>query len=113
MSRSLEAAVQGARARSVPWDAARATRVANGITSARERSRASAKLLFALGGLASAALCASLVQVSQGLRIGPDREQPFAVDTSRIQAPEADLGAEPGAIERPIGDGGNAPRADE
>jgi hypothetical protein len=108
MSRSLEAAVQGARERTVPWGAERATRVARSIRVGRERARASATLCFAIGGLASVALCVSLVQVSQSLRIGSAPERPFAIDTSRLQAPEA----EDGAAERPIGDGGDQASSD-
>jgi hypothetical protein len=109
MNRSLDAAVQAARDRAVPWDAKRSVRIAQRITVGRERSRLNSTIVsLAVGGLASAALCASLVQVSQGIGAGSPSDRPVVVDTSRSNAPDTQPEAEPAFVERrPIGDGGD------
>ena len=107
MTPLLDGVVQAARQREVPWDAARAARVARGIDVGLERARlrSTAVARFAVGGLASAALCASLFQLSHSIRIGSPPERHFAAGHASIAPPEA---AEPLFVERPVGDGGDA-----
>lgn len=108
MNRFLDAEVQAARDRAVPWDAARSARIAQRITVGRERSRRNSTLVsLAVGGLASAALCASLLQVSQAIEAGSPTDRAVLVDTSRSNAPDPQPEAEPAFVERPIGDGGD------
>ena len=107
MNRSLDAEVQAARARAVPWDAQRSARIAQRISVGRERSRLDATLVsLAVGGLASAVLCASLVQVSQAVGAGSPSDRPV-VDPSGSNAPDTQPEVEPAFVERPIGDGGD------
>jgi hypothetical protein len=107
MNRSLDADVQAARARAVPWDPARSARIAQRITVGRERSRLNSTLVsLAVGGLASAALCASLLQVSQAIGAGSPTDRPV-IGTSGSYTREAQPEPEPVFVERPIGDGGD------
>lgn len=108
MTAWLDGAVQAARQREIPWDAARAARVARGVDVGRERARirSTAVARLAVGGLASAALCASLVQLSQAIRMGSPPERELAARHSSITPLEA--AAEPLFVERPVGDGGDA-----
>lgn len=107
MNRSLDAEVQAARDRAVPWDAQRSARIAQRISVGRERSRRNSALLsLVVGGLASAALCASLVRVSQASGAGAPTDR-LVLDSSRSNAPDAPPEAEPAFVERPIGDGGD------
>ena len=99
MKPALEAAIEGARARAVPWDAERSARLAREITRRRGRSRAPTKFAqLAAGGLASLALFASVVHVSDAIRDSAPEGEP----TSSASASEVELQHE----ERPIGDGG-------
>lgn len=108
MNHSLDAEVQAARDRAVPWDAERSARIAQRITVGRERSRLNATLVsLAVGGLASAVLCASLVQASQAIGVRSPTDRPVVADTSRSHAPDTQPEAEPAFVERPIGDGGD------
>jgi hypothetical protein len=105
MSRSLEAVLESARERAVPWDAQREQGVARKIDARRQRSALSAPLArWTLGGLGSAALCASVLQVSQLIREREPAEERF--EWGVPSALEAAREAEEWPAERPVGDGG-------
>ena len=105
MSRWLEASIEAARARHVPWDAQRAARVERGVAAQRARSAVAAPLArLALGGLASAALCASVIHVSQLIRERGVSDERFEETAPLVQAGPPDPPAPLG--ERPVGDGG-------
>jgi hypothetical protein len=107
MNPSLDAQLQAARDREVPWNAQRAARIAQRITVDRERSRLGSTIVsLAVGGLASAALCASLVQVSQAIGEGSPSERSGVVEASRGDAPDAQAEVEAVLVEGPVGDGG-------
>ena len=99
MKPALESAIEGARARAVPWDAKRSARLEREITRRRGRSRAPSKFAqLAAGSLVSLALFASVVHVSDAIRDSEPEGEP----TYSIGASEPPLPFE----ERPIGDGG-------
>jgi hypothetical protein len=130
---SLENLANAARERPVPWSAERSARVERRITRGRERSPLAAPAArFALGGLASAALFACLVHLSNVHRDALSLERDLAgtissapvssgpvssdtvpsgagpsgagprEETSRVVTPET----EPADGDRPVGDGG-------
>lgn len=105
MSRWLEASIDAARARPVPWDAEHAARIERAVAARRARSAVTAPLArLTLGGLASAALCASVIHVSQLIR-----ERGLSEEGSEEAAPlvQADPPESPASLgERPVGDGG-------
>jgi hypothetical protein len=109
MSPSLEAAIESARARDVPWDAERSARVERAIASRRTRWAMSARWArWTLGGLASAALYASVLHVSAvGGEPRVSREEGASEQPAPVSA--ASLGVAPDEVslgERPVGDGG-------
>jgi hypothetical protein len=113
MSPSLQAAIESARAREVPWNAERSARIERGIASRRARWATSARFTrWALGGLASVVLYASLLHVSGASREPLVSREP-GVSEHRLQEPEPLSAApsagppeEPPLGERPVGDGG-------
>jgi hypothetical protein len=105
MSRSLEALIEAARDRDVPWDARRELDVERRIVARRERRVISAPFArVALGGLASVALCASVIQVSQFIRERGRAEERFEPEAPLHGGPLT--AAEAWSAERPVGDGG-------
>jgi len=103
MNRSLEAAIEAARARGVPWDAERSARVERRIAARRVRSVMAAPLArWALGGLASAALYASVIHVSEVLRERAVLTERFDEAAPPPEAPPDEASLD----ERPVGDGG-------
>jgi hypothetical protein len=104
VSPSLEAAIESARAQEVPWNAERSARIEAAIASKRVRWAMSAR--WALGGLASAALYASVLHVSGITREEGasepqiDEPAPPSAAASGVPPEEVSLG------ERPVGDGG-------
>jgi hypothetical protein len=113
MSPSLEAAIESARAREVPWNAERSARIEGGIASKRARRAMCARWArWALGGLASAALYAAVLHVSAVSR-EPLVSREEGASELRIEQPAplsaASLGVAPEEVslgERPVGDGG-------
>lgn len=107
MSRSLEAALEAVRAREVPWDGERSARVERRIGASRGRSGLPAPLArWALGGLASVALCASVLHVT---RASPERGAPeprFDEPAPPSAAPSGVPPEDDAPAERPVGDGG-------
>jgi hypothetical protein len=119
MSRSLEAAIETARARAVPWDAERSARVERSIGASRMRSGLMARFAltaplarWALGGLASVVLYASLSRVAQLSGEGGVSAERFEEPAPRFTAPPLPIppagepAEEDALAERPVGDGG-------
>ena len=110
MSRWLKASLEAARAQEVPWDAERAARVGRDIAARRARSAVAASFIsrplarLTLGGLASAALCAAVIHVSQLIRERGYSEERFGEAAPLLQADLPEPAAARG--ERPVGDGG-------
>ncbi len=106
MSRSLEGVLAAARGRDVPWDARREQAVERRIQGLRQSSALSSPFArWTLGGLGSAALCASVIQVSQLIRergLAEERFHSGAPSALERPAPEV----EEWPAERPLGDGG-------
>jgi hypothetical protein len=109
MSRWLEASIEAARERDVPWDSERAARVEQGVVARRARSAAVSFIPWplarlTLGALSGAALCASVIHVSHLIRERGHSEGPIGeiAPISQADPPEA-----PASVgERPVGDGG-------
>jgi hypothetical protein len=112
MSRSLEAAIEAARARTVPWDAERSARVERSMGACRMRSGLMARFAltaplarWAVGGLASLVLYASVSRVAQVT--GEFQEPAPSFTAPPLPIPPASEPAEEEALaERPVGDGG-------
>jgi hypothetical protein len=98
----LEAAAALARERSIPWDEARAERIARGVTL-RLRSPLAAGLRgFAWVGVASVAILAFYLPAARAILGGASQQSPVSSN------PESEYIGDDTASEshRPLGDGG-------